>query len=412
MNLETRLLRSIDSNKKSIIKLTRELIQTDSVNPPGDYAQISGLLRDAFREQGIWSTTISAPRNELAKIGIPAPRPNVVAKLHGKTREAGLLLFTHLDTVAVETPEKWRYNPFSGKVVENRIYGLGSCDAKCGLAAIVFGARALIDADVKLQKSLLLAGTVDDESRLDRFKWPGTRFLVEDGFRRLGLPLPRMVINGEASGLSNVAGSFKGRIFLEITVPGETAHAGIPQGRNAILDALTMIKEIANIRLLSSRLHGKDTVNLVVIRGGAKRWGDIPSECTFGLEIRVVPPGNTMVMVSKIRRAIEKAKRRHPEMKSPILKFLSNRDPIEVPKDHRLINAIVQGARRVGVQARYSGIVGTGELQPFLTRGIPGVTYGSGNINRVHRPNEFIAISEVLKQAKIYALTAKSVCGA
>ena len=74
--------------------------------------------------------------------------------------------------------------------------------------------------------------------------------------------------------------------------------------------------------------------------------------------------------------------------------------------------AIREAARLVGIEARFAGILGTGELQAFVSRGIPGVTYGPGHISRVHKPNEYVDVAELLDQTRIYALTTLALCGA
>jgi acetylornithine deacetylase/succinyl-diaminopimelate desuccinylase-like protein len=63
------------------------------------------------------------------------------------------------------------------------------------------------------------------------------------------------------------------------------------------------------------------------------------------------------------------------------------------------------------VDASFAGILGTGELQTFVARGIPGVTYGGGFIGHVHKPNEHIEVDELVRQTQIYALTALALCG-
>ena len=56
-------------------------------------------------------------------------------------------------------------------------------------------------------------------------------------------------------------------------------------------------------------------------------------------------------------------------------------------------------------------MLGTGELEAFLARGIPAVTYGAGSVERLLRPDEYIEISELINQTKIYAITALNICG-
>src|SRR5262249_29019538 len=162
----------------------------------------------------------------------------------------------------------------------------------------------LAAAGVRLRGTLLLIASVDDEGRFDRLKWPGMTYLAERGLQAHGFPLPDMAINGEASGLSEICGSFKGRIIMEIPVVGETAHAATRYGINAIEKAVALVGALKAIELKSHPLQGAETLTICAIDGAAERYGDIPPICRVGVEIRVVPPYGTGRMLAAIGAAV------------------------------------------------------------------------------------------------------------
>lgn len=405
------LLDKIEQYREDAVNLLCELIRIPSVFPPGRYEEISRRMLAEYAAIAIPARTVCAPREPVEAAGLEYPRPNVVALLEGSGPGPVLMIGTHMDVVDAESPEEWHDAPFSGVVRDGCIWGRGSADAKCAMVAQVFVARVLRECGVQLKGSLLLVSSVDDEGRFDRLKWPGMTYLAESGLREAGFPMPDMVINGEASGLEKISGSFMGRIILEIPVLGETAHAATPYGVNAIEKARVLIEELHRIPLMESPLQGRESLTICAIEGVAKRFGDIPPICKVGVEIRVVAPHLTDRILGEIRDRIQKLQSLDPTFRCGEIHIHSDRQPLETPSDHLLIRAIEEAARAVGVNAEYAGILGTGELQAFVAQGIAGVTYGAGHIERVHKANEFVTIDELLNQIRIYALATVNACG-
>jgi len=401
----------VEQHRAGLVSLLSELIQLRSVFPPGEYESIVHRMRDEFRTSGARVELITAPRAEIERRGLAYPRPNVVAALEGSGGGPVLLIGTHMDVVDAGAASEWTHDPFGGVVENGRVWGRGACDAKNALAAQVFAARALADTGVRMRGTLLLIASVDDEGRFDQLKWPGMTYLAERGLHEHGFPLPDMIINGEASGLASICGSFKGRLIMEIPVLGETAHAATTYGVNAIDKAVKLIEALQRIELKSHPVQGDETLNICAIRGVAERYGDIPPVCHVGVEIRVVPPYGTDRIMQEMTSAIARLAADDPAFRAGEFTIFSTRQPIEVDASSPLVAAIRTSAALVGVEASFAGILGTGELQAFVARGLPGVTYGGGFIGHVHKPNEYIEVDELVRQTQIYALTALALCG-
>ena len=100
---------------------------------------------------------------------------NVVGRMgpgHGPT----LMLNAHMDTVRVSDRDSWTRDPFEASVEDGVLYGLGSCDMKGGLAAMLYGAKLVQDAGVTLNGDLVVACVVQEE----QCEGLGTRVLVEE----------------------------------------------------------------------------------------------------------------------------------------------------------------------------------------------------------------------------------------
>jgi len=69
---------------------------------------------------------------------VASGRSNVIGRIPGLDPEKALVYIGHMDTVPAG--QGWTLEPFSGDIVDNKLYGRGSSDMKGGLAAgmIVF----------------------------------------------------------------------------------------------------------------------------------------------------------------------------------------------------------------------------------------------------------------------------------
>ena len=406
-----RIVSYIDEHRDALVSLFCDLVRIPSVFPPGEYAAVAGRMKKELEAAGVPTEFISAPKENVEKVGLEYPRPNVVGMIEGAEKSPVLMLGTHMDVVDVDDPDDWQFDPFGGTVDSGKVWGRGTCDAKAAMAAQVFTAKAIRDLGIRLKGSLMLVSSVDDEGRFDHLKWPGMTFLAEQGLENAGYPLPDMVINGEASGLENICGSFKGRLILEFEIVGETAHAATPYGVNAIDKAVKFIEALKGVELKEGPRQGRESLNVVAVEGVAKSFGDIPNTCKVGLEIRVVAPYSTERMRGELDRTVEELQKSDPDFKVGKVTVFSDRQTFEIKEDELLVTSIKDAAKTVGIDAEYGPIVGSGELQAFLVQGIPGVTYGPGHISRVHKANEYLTIEELVNQTKIYAIAALNVCG-
>jgi acetylornithine deacetylase len=91
-------------------------------------------------------------------------RPNVVGTLKGTGGGRDLMLNGHSDVVPACQPEKWDFPPFSGKIIDGKVYGRGSSDMKGGLASYIWAIEALRSCGVKLRGNVFLASSVGEES--------------------------------------------------------------------------------------------------------------------------------------------------------------------------------------------------------------------------------------------------------
>lgn len=90
-------------------------------------------------------------------------RPTVLGEV-GPAEAPALLVMAHSDTVQVFEPDKWTRDPFDPVVRDGRVFGLGACDDKSGLASMLTTLDALRDQNISATRRVIFASTIDEEN--------------------------------------------------------------------------------------------------------------------------------------------------------------------------------------------------------------------------------------------------------
>jgi acetylornithine deacetylase/succinyl-diaminopimelate desuccinylase-like protein len=211
----------------SAVELLGRLIQTNTVNPPGNEGAAQELLR----------TMLTAAGFECELLEAEPGRPNLVARLRGAADGPTLTLLGHVDTVRAD-PEEWSFDPWSGDVVDGWVRGRGALDMKGQVAAEVAACVALADGGWRPQAGeLLLVATADEEvggglgadwlctEHPDKVR---SDFVVNEGGGEL------VELGGRRS--YTVAVGEKGIFRIRLRAKGRAGHASVPRiGENALL---------------------------------------------------------------------------------------------------------------------------------------------------------------------------------
>jgi len=166
-----------DSSQLSpaILKLSEEnlqaLIRIPSISDArgGNEGEVQRYMKGRFEHAGARVRELDVPADFYTHPMTHGPgrnfhdRPSIVAEM-GPEDAPALLVLAHSDTVALFEPEAWAVDPFSGVKKDNAIWGLGAGDDKSGLAMMVAIASALAECGERLQRRVIFASTIDEES--------------------------------------------------------------------------------------------------------------------------------------------------------------------------------------------------------------------------------------------------------
>ena len=286
---------------------------------------------------------------------------------------------SHLDTVPASPA--WTRPPHEPAVVDGRVFGLGSNDAKAAAAAMTAAFLRLAAERERLDVRVLLALAAEEEvgSR-------GSEALVPELVRQ-GLK-PEVVLVGEPTGL-DVATAQKGLLVLELVGSGDACHAAHGRALGAANAIRSLARDLValegvNLGPPHPRL-GPVTVEPTMVSGGTAR-NMVPARASCILDVRTNPEPGPDEVVERLRAGL-----------AGELRVVSKRlRPYEIADDHPLVKAALSA--RPGAKTFASR--GLSDLVFFT--GIPGVKVGPGDSERSHTPDEYVLEREVVEGARFY----------
>lgn len=326
-----------------------------------------------------------------------------------------LVLNGHMDTVDVGELHRWPRPPYDGLIEDGILYGRGTCDMKGGLAAMVYGVKALLDAGIELAGNLYVVGVVQEEP----CEGLAMRVLVEEeGIR------PDYVVLGEPSNLQVCVGH-RGRLEMQVQVQGRAAHASAPSlGSNAIHSAARLIFgiELLALRLATDPFLGQGTLAVTAIQSQAASRNALPDCCIFHIDRRLTFGETESRALLEIQNIIntEEMDARVEVTEYQALSYTGyecrarNAFPAWVmPEDHPLVRATVRSVREtLGYRPRLGRwTFSTDGAYTAGVANIPTVGFGPGEERYAHTLDEQIRLNDVVDAARVYARLAVELLG-
>jgi acetylornithine deacetylase len=396
-------------DRDRLIEDLRTLVRIPSVTGSeeivADWA--AGALHDLHLTVEVVRPDLDAIRADPAWPGEEMPRtslPVVVGRV-GRPGGKRVILSGHLDVVPPGEPATWSDDPWSGAIVDGRLYGRGACDMKGGVASILAAVRALgASGDLHRLDGELMVVLVPSEEDGGQ----GTLAAIRSECRA------DMAIITEPSNLDVVV-AHAGAITFRLTVPGRAAHASQRREGVSALDELFVLsraleedearRNAAETDPLMTALGLPYPTIIGIIEGG--EWASTVLD-------RVVAYGRYGVRLGQspadaereLRAAIEAACAADPFLGEhpATVEITGGRfGSARVPSDHPLPTGLADVAEAIlGRRPTLLGEPYGADMQMFVNHGdTPCVIFGPGDVRVAHAANEFVPLDEVEACARV-----------
>lgn len=375
-------------------ELAEKLIAFDTTSRNSNLELIA-FVEDYLEGHGIASTRVANEDNT---------KSNLFATIGPKDRAGGIVLSGHTDVVPVDGQD-WSSDPFSVVERDGFLFGRGTSDMKSFIACALAAVPDFIAADPQVPVHFALS--YDEEVGC-----LGVRPMIDTLIR--ALPRPQVVIVGEPSNMK-VVNAHKGIRSYTTTVTGLEFHSSqTQQGVSAILYAAELISELAR---LADEMRARGdasgrftppytTINVGLINGGTA-LNIIPRSCTFTWEYRSLPDADETEILNRFNRYAEDVVL--PRMRAvfagaSVTTVVRAESPGLAARDGDAGETLVMKLARCN---QAEAVSYNTEAGLFQMADIPTVICGPGSIDQAHKPDEFIALSQIAECDRFMARLAE-----
>ncbi len=375
----------IDTIKEELVRFTQDLVRIKSYS--GHEEEVVKYIAKKMNDLGYDEVIIDSMGNVVGRIG---------------NGEKVIMFDSHIDTVEVKDEEKWDVPPFSGEIVDGKLYGRGSVDMKSGAAASVYAGAIAKRLGLIAGKAIFVSCTVFEED----CDGENLRHLFEECKIR-----PDFFITCEPSDNRIVTGH-KGKAQISIKTKGISAHGSAPEkGTNAIYEMAEIIQRVekANEELMIKD-GPKRTLVMSQISSVSVSLNAVPSECEVYLDRRMVLGENEDTIKTEMDKIIE-GKNAVWEIGTIHRKSWTGMDityePFhlawEIDVNHELSKACIEAYNEI--------FEGTPEYDYWdfstnavttVSMGIPTIGFGPGIYKLAHCRNENCEVSKIVQACSFY----------
>ena len=327
-----------------------------------------------------------------------------------------IMLTAHQDVVPVGDPESWSHDPFGAEVTEERIWGRGTLDYKCGFAGMLEAVSLLLAGGFKPKRTVFLAFGHDEEvggfygakAIADSLKNQGIRcssVLDEGGY---------IYSNPDGSCTAELAIAEKGYASFSLTAEAVQGHSSVPPGRTAIGILSRGITALENASMplpdmpeeIRSSTRLQTTFAPTIISGGCKE-NVLPASARVTVNTRP-SPGNSVADVHDFIESIVGSL----GISVNLLDNTSVSEPSIISsthtEDYQALKASIQHNVAPGTEFRCGVFPAATDSRRYCAvaqnvyRFLP-VQLSQRGIGALHSIDESIAVSDYIRCVKFYA---------
>jgi acetylornithine deacetylase/succinyl-diaminopimelate desuccinylase family protein len=367
------------------LRLLKDMVAIDSV--VGHEADLAAYLHGELDSLGL----------DCELHDVAPGRPNVYARLAGRAPGRQLHFNGHTDTVAV--CEGWDTDPFTPVIKDGRLYGLGACDMKAGIACILTMLRAFVESARPFPGELSFSGVIDEEAHS-----LGAKALLKTGLAGCDAVVLAEPYPGDES--KPIPLGITGKVLYDILVKGRAAHGFHPElGVNAVEDAARILEALVRLPMQRHPQFGTGNTCTLKIEGGYHLYAVVvPDRCRVEINRLLVPGETTSTALDDMRALV-----RSLDLRSEVDVSLKppRYEPFVMSADEPIL-CIFDGVYRevMGVAPAYEYTLGITDANVFAGEGgLPCLHLGPAR-GGAHQPNEYVPLEWLEPVSRMYALIA------
>lgn len=359
------------------ITLTQKLVQFDTINPPGNEQECVYFLGDLLKSFGM-----SIQYYEFAE-----KRTSLIASYRPQENQLAICFSGHIDTVPLGE-DTWNYEPFSGTIASDKLYGRGSSDMKAGVASMIIAVKeALIKKTLQNIVLIISAG--------EEIGCRGAYYLTKSNF--LPKNIGALVIAEPTANYPYIG--HKGVLWVKVKTKGVTAHGSMPEkGDNAILKLLKAYQKLETFSFqnIEDSIFGKPSLNIGMIQGG-QNINSVPDEAFFTIDIRTINKQNQNAIISELKSIFE------PDASLEIIENVSS--VFTEPSHPWIKNNFEYLSKRSNISVEPSVITYCTDAS-YLKEGLnhpPTIIIGPGEPHLAHKTDEFCYLNKITQARNIFS---------
>jgi succinyl-diaminopimelate desuccinylase len=390
----------IDAHFDEQIRFLQALVQVPTDTPPGNNTPHALRTAELLSGFGFKAEQHEVPQADVIEAGLQSITNLIVRRPQGG---AGLTIALNAHGDVVPPGEGWTHGPYSGEVIDGKLYGRASAVSKCDFSTFTFATRALESLNTKLKGSVELHFTYDEEFGGEL----GPGWLLKHGLTKPDLAM--------AAGFSyQVVTAHNGCLQMQVTVHGKMAHAAIPDsGVDALQAATTILNALYHQNTLYKKISSKvegihhPYLNVGKIQGGTNT-NVVPGTVVLKLDRRMIPEEDPTQVEADIRRVIQEAADGCAGVTVDIKRILLARALKPLAGNQVLVKALQRHGEAVfGEPIAACGTPLYTDARLYCEQGIPAVIYGAGPRtvleSNAKRADEHVVLEDVRRATKVVA---------
>ncbi len=317
---------------------------------------------------------------------------------HFKSHSNKTLMFNgHIDTMPPGNIEKWTIPPYKGTIVNDRIYGLGSCDMKAGLMSSIMAVKLLQDCGYDLPCNIVFTSVVDEEGGGN-----GSIQAVMDGETADGV-----IVCEPTSGDLVIA--TMGFLFFRVSIEGLGIHSGNKSfGVNAIEKSLKIVKSLEDLESQwhqdkSIHLLPAASINIGTIKGGTAA-STVADRCIMEIGVHYHIGMQRRDVIESVLGAInvdDSWLKDHP----PVINIYQSGESFFMDTESSLVRTFCKSFKKV-TQKDISFVGSPAGCDSRIWKNLancPTIQFGPGNLEQCHSIDEYVSLKSYLESILVYA---------